>query len=182
MRLNLYYTEIFLLPFSIVYGNYEDSTQGPKEIDHSHSWHINTIFSATAGVIGLICLVAIAIFTICRIQMRRETLRQMLNHPVDSHALRNMHNVRYVNHNTAIPHSSYAGLLLQESIAEQTPRNVSINLSVLLNGVSESDALMVGPPPYSEVDESAVEDGAPPPPYSTLDRTTAHKNQGANNH
>ena len=137
-----------------------------------------------AGVIGLVCVVAIVVITVCRIHMRREAIRQMLwRSRVDSTSRRTRHPAGNRVTSSSVPWQQSLPCYHDtscEPYRQLRPPNVAINLNLQLGGVSEINNLMVTPPPYTEVEETPEND-LPPPPYSTLDRRACVHNQTATN-
>ena len=121
----------------------------------SRNWQVHGIYSVVAGVIGLVCVVTIIVITICRIHMRRDAQLAFV-------ASREHH----AQHPRTRTMSSRSG-----DFARPGPHDFALYMHPPLPPpppppslltATELTGLVVGPPPYSEL--QAQKDN-PPPPY-----------------
>ena len=177
----------FMCPLVQRADNGIGKTTTPAPLDHhkDHSWHFNAIYTGIAAIAGIVCIVAVVLVTVCRINMRRQTVMRMNEY--SSH--RNRRRPR-AGRNNRLPWQQSTPYCRPPDMQSyvmphrsQASPNLAVNINLQISNVpnepldmDSAGLLMMVPPPYSEVEMDNLRDlppreGTPPPPYSTIKNT-----------
>ena len=159
------------------------------ETHHPHGFHFNAIYTGVASVVGVACVGAIVVITLCRAHMKRESSRRRRMH-YSNIALRSptnvlelgqgeghmaipnppwRHRIPLQSHSPNLENISPERNILPHRCRGQTDLTVGGNLEVSHDGVPLIAESIVKPPPYSERGPPpTMEEDEPPPPYTTL--------------